>query len=412
MTAPIVIVGAGQAGGGVASALRDEGFEGRVVLIGEEETPPYERPPLSKKLLIGVEGPESTYLNNRSYYENNRIELRLGTRAERLDRARQRLRLGDGSWLDYDQLVLTTGSMVRRISLPGSDLPGIHYLRRLDDSMALRRVLTKGARISIIGGGYIGLEVAAAARTRGCRVTVLEAEEVVMNRVVAPEIGRFMMAVHQQHGVDIRTGVTVVGLAGADHVEGVVRADGNTVATDTVVVGIGVFPDTELASQAGLDVADGIIVDGRGQTSDPKIFAAGDVTNQPAPLGPGGVRLESWQNAQNQAIAVARSLCGKAAAETAIPWFWSDQFEINLQIVGLPTEYDELVFRGDPASHRFTAFYLRDRRVVTANAINNGRDIRPARQLIGSKRRLDPVVLADPETSLRTLIREIPAASE
>ncbi|MFQ5958789.1 MAG: NAD(P)/FAD-dependent oxidoreductase, partial [Alphaproteobacteria bacterium] len=301
-----VVVGAGQAGGRAVEAMHAEGFAGRIVLVGEEAYLPYERPPLSKQLLIGDDGPERAFLHDEGYYRERGTDLRLGIRAIAIDRQARRIRLADGEALAYDKLLIATGSRVRRLAVPGCDLAGVHYLRDIDDSLAIRARLSADARVVVVGGGYIGLEVAAAARTRGCRVTVLEMQDALMSRVVAPEIGRFFARVHRERGVDIRTGVTVGGFEGRHRLERVVGADGEAFPADLAVVGVGVVPNTDLAADAGLAIDDGIVVDEFGRTSDPDIFAAGDVTNHPSPLLGRRLRLESWQNAQNQAIAVAR----------------------------------------------------------------------------------------------------------
>ena len=401
----IVIVGAGQAGGRAAETLRAEDFAGRIVMVGEEAHPPYERPPLSKKVLLGEEEPESTYLHDGDYWREHHIELRLSVRAEAIDRAAGRVVLGGGEALAYDRLLLVTGARARRLDLAGAAPGEVLYLRGMDDALALRARLVPGAAVVVVGGGYIGLEVAAAARQRECRVVVIEAQEVAMQRVVAPEIGRFLTEVHNAAGVDIRTGLGVTGLGGSEGARTVLCSDGAEVAAELVVVGVGAVPNVELAEAAGLEVDNGIVVDELGRTSDPRIFAAGDVTNHPNPLLGRRVRLESWQNAQNQAIAVARAMLGAEEPYAEVPWFWSDQYDLNLQMVGLPVAWDRLVLRGDPANRQFSAFYLLGGKLVGANAINNARDIRPARQLIAEGRAVDAEVLADEEKPLRRLLK-------
>ncbi len=401
----IVIVGAGQAGGRAAETLRAEGFAGRLIMVGEEAYPPYERPPLSKKVLLGADEPESTYLHDGDYWREHHIELRLAKRAEAIDREAGRVVLDGGEALAYDRLLLVTGARARRLELAGADPGEVLYLRDIDHALALRARLVPGAAVVVVGGGYIGLEVAAAACRRGCRVVVIEAQEVAMQRVVAPEIGRFLTEVHREAGVDIRTGLGVTGLGGSEGARTVLCSDGSEVAADVVVVGVGAVPNVELAEAAGLEVDNGIVVDELGRTSDPHIFAAGDVTNHPNPLLGRRVRLESWQNAQNQAIAVARAMLGGEEPYAEVPWFWSDQYDLNLQMVGLPEAWDRLVLRGDHASRQFSAFYLQGDKLVGANAINNARDIRPARQLIAEGREVDADVLADEEKPLRRLLK-------
>ena len=401
-----VVIGAGQAGGRAVETMRAEGFMGRIVLLGAEPHVPYERPPLSKQMLIGDDGPERTYLRDAAFYRDNHIELRLGAVAVAIDRGARSVRLSGGDTLSYDKLLLTTGARVRRLSAPGADLADIHYLRDIADSLAIRKRLEEGASLVIVGGGYIGLEVAAAARSRGVRVTVLEMAPVAMNRVVAPEIGRFFEAVHRERGVDIRTGVSVEGFEGDGRVERVVCAGGAAVPAGFVVVGVGIDAAAELAEQAGIAVDNGIVVDACGRTSDAHVFAAGDVANHPNSLLGRRLRLESWQNAQNQAIAVARAMCGNAEPYAEVPWFWSNQYDLNLQMVGLPEKWDRLVVRGDMASRKFSAFYLDDGAIVAANAVNIPRDIRVARALIEQKARPDADRLADPDTPLKSLLAD------
>jgi 3-phenylpropionate/trans-cinnamate dioxygenase ferredoxin reductase subunit len=401
----IVIVGAGQAGGRAAETLRAEGFAGRIVMVGEESYPPYERPPLSKKVLLGADEPESTYLHDDDYWGEHRIEPRLGVRVEAIDREAGQVVLADGEALAYDRLLLATGARARRLDLAGAGPGEVLYLRGIDDALALRARLVPGAAVAVVGGGYIGLEVAAAARQRDCRVVVIEAQEVAMQRVVAPEIGRFLTEVHAQAGVDIRTGVGVTGLGGSEGARTVQCSDGSEVAADVVVVGVGALPNTGLAEAAGLEVDNGIVVNELGRTSDERIFAAGDVTNHPNALLGRRIRLESWQNAQNQAIVVARAMLGAEEPYAEVPWFWSDQYDLNLQMVGMPEAWDRLVLRGDPASRQFSAFYLQGDRMVGANAVNNARDIRPARQLIAEGRAVDAGVLADEGAPLRRLLK-------
>ncbi len=399
-----LVIGAGQAGGRAVEAMRAAGHAGRIQLVGAETHVPYERPPLSKKLLTGDVGPESTYLHDAAFYEEQRIELHLGAEAVAIDREARSVRLSTGEALAYDKLLLTTGARVRRLSIPGAMLPGVHYLRHMEDSLVLGARLTEGARLVVIGGGYIGLEAAAAARARGCAVTVLEAAELVMNRVVAPEISRFYDALHRANGVDIRTGVKVLALTGAGRVEAVVCEGGVTCPADTVIIGVGIEADASLAAAAGLTVENGIVVDAYGQTSDPHIYAAGDVANQPNSLLGRRLRLESWHNAQNQAIAVARVMCGLLEPYQELPWFWSDQYGLNLQMIGLPEDWDRLVIRGDMAAHKFTAFYLRDGAIIGANSVNSPRDLRIARMFMEQGVRPDPAALADPDTPLKSLL--------
>jgi 3-phenylpropionate/trans-cinnamate dioxygenase ferredoxin reductase subunit len=402
-----VIIGAGQAAGRAAETMRAQGFEGGVVIVGDEAYPPYERPPLSKQVLIGEDEPPSTYVHEPAYYDESSIELRLGIRAETIDRSAKTVSLSDGETLPYTKLLLATGSQLRRLSLPGSDLAAIHYLRGIDDSLAIRERLSSGAKVAVVGGGYIGLEVAAAARKHNCQVTVIEMLDQVLSRAAAPEVGTIFEAMHRDHGVDIRTSTPVTGFEGDNQVRRVLCGDGEAVEADVVIVGIGVLPSDELAAAAGLATDNGIIVDQHGQTEDTDIYAAGDVTNHPNAILGRRVRLESWQNAQNQAIAAAKAMCGVEEPYAQVPWFWSDQYDVNLQMVGLPERWSELVLRGDTGALSFTAFYLDDGTVVGANAVNSARDIPIARQMIQRKAKVDPAALTDTETSLRKLLKSL-----
>ena len=401
-----VIAGAGHAGGRAAEAMRSADFDGRIVLIGEENYPPYERPPLSKELLRGDDGYERTFLNPAEFYAGKGIEHRPGTRVEGIEAEAHRLRLGDGEALDYDKLLLTTGGRVRRLTLPGAELDGVHYLRGIDDSLAIRKALAADASIVIIGGGFIGLEVAASARARGCAVSVIEMQDVLLGRVADPEIGRLLAEVHGAHGVEVLTGIAVERLEGDGRVRRVVCSGGAALDADAVIVGIGIIPNAELAEEAGLEVDNGIVVDVFGRTSDPDIHAAGDVANHPNPILGHRVRLESWQNAQNQGISVARNMCGVGAPYAEVPWFWSDQFDINLQMAGAPESWDRLVWRGDPASNRFIVFYMAGDVVVAVNAFNLGREVRIARNLIERKTPVADADLADEGIKLRDLARQ------
>ena len=400
-----VIAGAGHAGGRAAEAMRSADFDGRIVLIGEENYPPYERPPLSKELLRNDDGVERTFLNPAEFYAGKGIEHRPGTRVEGIEAEAHRLRLGDGETLDYDKLLLTTGGRVRRLTLPGAELDGVHYLRGIDDSLAIRKTLVRDASIVIIGGGFIGLEVAASARARGCAVSVIEMQDALLGRVADPEIGRLLADVHGAHGVEVLTGVGVERIEGEDRVRRVVCSGGAALDADAVVVGIGIIPNADLAEEAGLEVDNGIVVDVFGQTSDADIHAAGDVANHPNPILGHRVRLESWQNAQNQGINVARNMCGADVPYAEVPWFWSDQYDINLQMAGAPESWDRLVWRGDPASDRFIVFYMAADVVVAVNAFNLGREVRIAKTLIERKTPVADADLADEGIRLRDLAR-------
>ncbi|MBK1668591.1 hypothetical protein CKO28_11155 [Rhodovibrio sodomensis] len=403
-----IVVGGGQAGGRAVEGIRKAGFDGTVILLAEEERAPYERPPLSKQVLTGEAEPDSAKLREDGWYREHGIDLRLATRAGRIDRARKRMVLADGRELAYDRLLLATGAQPKVPGLPGVELPGVHVLRDVADSLALRDAMRAGARVALVGGGYIGLEVAAAARKLGCDTTVLEAAPSLMRRQVAPELGDWYARLHRDHGADVRLEAEVARLLGSARVAGVELADGSRIDADLVVIGVGIRPNVELAMQAGLDADDGIEVDDQGRTSDPEIFAAGDVTRQPTPYADGKIRLESWQNAQNQALVAGQAMAGATAVRHAdLPWFWSDQHGINLQMVGMPTGPVRHVWRGDPAAGPgFTLFYLDDGgRLVGANAVDRPADIAAVRRMIERGVSPDPAQLADPDVSLKKLLK-------
>ncbi len=404
-----LIIGAGQTSGRAAEALRKQGYEGNITIVGDEPYPPYERPPLSKQILVGEDEPDTTYVHDSDYYKENRIDLRVGVRANSIDRTSKLVSLNDGTMLSYTKLLIATGSKLRQLQIPGSDLAGIYYLRGIDDTLEIRKELSSGCNVVVVGGGYIGLEVAAAARKWNCNVTVIEMFPQVLNRATAPEVGAIFETIHRDRGVKIITNTSVIGFEGDKRIQRVLCENKEAVDAEIVVVGIGILPNDDLASIAGLPTDNGIIVDQFGQTEDPCIYAAGDVTNHPNAILGHRVRLESWQNAQNQAITVAKAMCGIKEPYTQVPWFWSDQYEVNLQIIGMPERWSTLVFRGDTTALSFTAFYLDDGYVVGANAINNARDIAIARQMIQRKMKIDPKKLSDTEISLRKLMKSIDA---
>jgi NADPH-dependent 2,4-dienoyl-CoA reductase/sulfur reductase-like enzyme len=398
-TERIVIVGAGQAGGRAAETLRAAGFQGSVVLVGEETLPPYERPPLSKDVLAGKAAPETTFLRPAESYAELGVELRLGVRVHAINPKSRQVQLGDGSALPYDRLLLATGARARRLAIAGADSPEIHHVRDMADSLRLRAALRPDARVLIIGAGFIGLEVAATARAAGCAVIVLESAPHPLARVAPPEIGAFFAELHRTQGVDLRMGSSVTAIEPGTPSLAYTNA-GETIEADIIVIGVGAVPNTELAEEAGLEVADGIVTDSFCRTSDPAIFAAGDATRHLNPLLGRHIRLEAWQNAQNQAIAAARTMAGQPTEHAEIPWFWTDQYDVNMQFAGAPLSWDQIVWRGPPAARRSSAFLLREGVVVGGICINNGREMRPIRQLIAAARATDPAALADPAVKL------------
>jgi NADPH-dependent 2,4-dienoyl-CoA reductase/sulfur reductase-like enzyme len=401
----IVIVGAGHAGGRAAEALRAAGHAGRVTLVGSEKHPPYERPPLSKELLAGAIEHAKTYLNPEPFYTEKDIALRLGTTVGAIDRKGQRIELHDGDTIPYDALLLTTGARARRLPLPGGDGERVFYLRDIDDSLALRRKLTEGTRLAVIGAGFIGLEVAATARKRGAQVTVLELAPYPLARVAAPEIGQYLAALHRAKGVDLQTGVKVIAIEDTGKELRILLDGAPPVIADYAAIGIGAQPNVELAQAAGVETRDGIIVDEFGRSSDAAVFAAGDVTRHLNPLLGRHVRLEAWQNAQNQGIAIAKVVAGGAQAFSEVPWFWTDQYETNLQMAGAPDKWDRVIFRGEPTDPGFTLFQLLEGKVVAAVTINNARDMRFGRMLIQNGKIVDSALLSDKSTKLQDLVR-------
>lgn len=402
----IVIVGAGQAGGRAAEALRMAGYDGPLVLLGEESWPPYERPPLSKDLLAGKIGPESTWIRpSRDWYAEQGIDLRLGCRVEAIDRSGRRVLLAGGGDLPYDRLLLATGARPRPLPCAGGHAAGVHYIRGIEDSLGLRASLRPGSRLLVVGAGFIGLEVAAVARAMGCAVTVIEAASHPLGRVAPREIGAFFADLHVRNGVDLRLGTVLREITQEDGRPVAHIGDGEAIRPDAILVAVGAQPNMELARDAGLRVDDGILTDEYGRTDDPFIFAAGDATRHYNPLLGRHLRLETWQNAQNQAIAVAKVMAGGTEPHAEVPWFWTDQYDVNFQSAGAPLDWQELVWRGDPAEGRFTVFYLLEGRVVGAATANKARDMRFCRQLVAEARPVDAGALADAGVPLKNLCR-------
>jgi len=397
----IVIIGAGQGGAQAAATLRAEGLDGSLTIIGDEPYPPYQRPPLSKAYLAGSFARERLFLKPDSFYAEAGCELRLGVAAQRIDRAAKTVLLSDGSKLPYDRLLLATGSQVKKLPVPGADLAGIHYLRGIADVDALRDNLKVGARLAVVGAGYIGLEVAAVAVKHGLRVSVIEAAERVMIRSASPQISAFYEQVHRANGVEFLFGAVATGFEGDTRVKAVATNLGR-VATDFVLAGIGIVPNCELAEAAGLTCDNGIVVDEYAVTSDPEIFAAGDCTSHPALAG-GRIRLESVQNAIDQAKHAALSMLGRPTAYREVPWFWSDQYELKLQIAGLPRPGDATVVRGDPAVRKFAVFHVREGILAAVEAVNAAPEYIMGRKLIAAHARIAPERLADINVPVKSL---------
>jgi 3-phenylpropionate/trans-cinnamate dioxygenase ferredoxin reductase component len=401
MITTILIIGGGQAGAQAIDTLRREGFEGRLVLVGDEPELPYQRPPLSKKYLSGELTADRLPFRHRSFYDEHRIELKLGIRAVRLDAAARQVELSDGEKLTYDRLLLCLGAESRRLACPGATLAGVHYLRGLADVPPIQAGFKPRARVVIIGGGYIGLETAATCRKMGCEVTVLEMADRIMNRVVAPVVSQYFSREHFEHGVNIICDTRVTCLEGTDRAEWVVCADGSRHAADMVIVGVGAMAATELARNGGLACDNGIVVDEFCRTSDPSIYAAGDCTNHPSLRFGRRVRLESVDNAFEQAKTAALNLLDRRVAHDRVPWFWSDQYDNKLLIVGLSQDHDGVVLRGDPAKRSFSVCYLKGRELLAVEAVNHSKDYMAARKLIAERTPLNAEKLADGELPLK-----------
>jgi len=400
-----VIVGASLAGAKAAETLRAAGFDGRVVLVGAEDERPYERPPLSKDYLRGEVDREKVYVHGEGFYSEHDIELRLGTTAVDLNASRKELTLDDGDRLSYDRLLLATGSEPRRLTIPGADLDGVLYLRSVHDSDLLRERLDRGGAVVVVGAGWIGAEVAASARQRGLEVTVIEPASVPLERVMGTEVGAIYRDIHTEHGVQMLMGTGVEAFEGDEAVERVRTSDGRLIDCDFVVVGVGVQPRIQLAAQAGLDVDNGILVDEHLETSMPGVFAAGDVANARHPFYGERIRVEHWANALHQGPAAARNMLGPADRFDRLPYFFSDQYEVGMEYSGFARDWDRVVFRGDPASREFIAFWISDERVVAGMNVNVWDVNDPIRRLIGERVTVDDRRLADPDVPIDQLVQ-------
>jgi 3-phenylpropionate/trans-cinnamate dioxygenase ferredoxin reductase component len=402
-TKTFAIVGAGLAGAKAAETLREEGFDGRLLLIGAEAERPYERPPLSKEYLRGEAGRDKVYVHDEAFYAERDVELRLGRSAVGLDAATRELTLDDGERVGFDRLLLATGAEPRKLPIPGGDLDGVHLLRTVADADALRRRLDRGGALVVVGGGWIGAEVAASARQRGLEVTLIHPGAVLLERVLGLDMGAVFDAVHADHGVRLLPDTRVEAFEGATSVESVRTADGRRLACDAVVVGVGVQPRTELAARAGLTVDDGIRVDARGQTSAPAVFAAGDVANAQHPFYGRPIRVEHWANALHQGPAAARAMLGETGGHERLPYFFSDQYDVGLEYRGFARGTEGVVVRGDPSEREFIAFWLAEDRVVAAMNVNEWDVGAPLERLIRSGAAVDPRRLADRDVPLEAL---------
>ncbi len=404
MSEAVVIVGAGQAAYTTIATLRKANPSLAITLIGEESHAPYQRPPLSKKFLAGAMTAEQLALRPHSYYSQQGIDTRFGRRAVQLDRQQRTVTLDNAEQVTYDKLILATGAAPRRIDLPGVDLPGVHYLRSLADVAAIRACCSPGQRAVVVGGGYIGLEVAATLAQLGHTVTVLEAADRVMQRVVSEQVSRSYEAEHARHGVRIVLDAKVEAILGETAVTGVRCADNQIYAADFVVIGIGVAPCTPLAADAGIECNNGICTDAQGRTSDPHIFAAGDCACTPRARYGRSIRLESVDNAIEQANAVCGVLLGTPSTKEHVPWFWSDQYDRKLVIVGLAQDHDAVVTRGNPEAGAFSVCYMRGRQLVAIETVNSPRDQMAARQLIAARAELDLGKIVDDAVPLKECV--------
>jgi 3-phenylpropionate/trans-cinnamate dioxygenase ferredoxin reductase subunit len=401
-----IIVGASLAGAKAAEELRTQGFDGRLLLIGSEPERPYERPPLTKDYLRGESAREKTYVHDQGFYKDHQIMLEADCTVTAVDLRRSRVALADWRAYDYDRLLLATGAEPRRIPIEGAELGGVHYLRTLQDCDALRERLNSGGRVIVVGAGWIGSEFAASARQRGLDVTIIDPLTLPNERIFGAEIGAFYRDVHRDHGVELILGEGVQAFEGDAAVAGVRTTGGRMIECDFVVVGIGVAPRVELASRAGLEVDNGILVDETLQTSVPDVFAAGDVARAMHPFYEERVRVEHWANALNQGPVAARAMLGEQVSFDRIPYFFSDQYEVGMEYSGYAPDCDEVVFRGDPSDGEFIAFWLRDGRVLAGMNVNVWDVNEHIQALIRSREPIDVAALSDRDTPLDSLVAQ------
>jgi len=401
MTTTVVIAGAGHAAGQAVATLKQNKFEGNIVLVGEEAFLPYQRPPLSKKFLAGELSTARLAFRPAGFYDDPQIEVRLSTQISCINRGEHCLHAVDGSKISYDKLIIAFGTRARRLSLDREDLAGVHYLRSIKDVDGIRAEIAAKRRLVIVGAGYIGLEGAAVCRQLGVDVTVLEVAGRVLSRVVSPQVSTFYQQEHARQGVKLMLSTGLAAFRGEDRVEAIETDDGQTIPAGFVVVGIGAIPNTELAASAGLDVDDGIVVDDQCRTNDPDVYAIGDCTSHPNSIYARRIRLESVHNALEQAKTAANNICGKETHYSQVPWFWSDQYDLKLQIAGLSQGFDQVVLRGDPADRSFACLYLENSRLIAVDAINSPGDFIHSKALIASHARIDQQRLADTGIALK-----------
>jgi len=403
MVDTVVIAGAGHGAGQVVAALKQKQFAGKIILIGDEAQLPYQRPPLSKKFLSGDLDAERLHFKPASFYDDPQIDVHLNTSIKTIDRAWKKAIASDGVEFAYDKLVLALGSRVRKIEVPGHDLPGIHYLRSIADVEAIRSDMSGNKNVVIVGAGYIGLEVAAVCRLQGLDVTVIEMEDRVMSRVVSPNVSDYYQLEHTKHGVRLLLSTGLAEFKGKRRLKCAITDDGQEIPADFAVVGVGILPNSEIAEAAGLDVNDGIVVDDTCCTADPDVYAIGDCTSHPNSIYGQPLRLESVHNALEQAKTAASNICGVKSHYSQVPWFWSDQYDLKLQIAGLSQGYDDVVLRGDPSNGSFACFYLKDDVLIAVDAINSPREFMQSKALIAKRAKIDRDKLANAELALKDL---------
>jgi 3-phenylpropionate/trans-cinnamate dioxygenase ferredoxin reductase subunit len=404
MTDALVIVGASLAGGTAAATLREEGFDGRVMLVGEESSPPYERPPLSKEYLRGEVPFADALVRSEDFYTSNDIETHFGVRATRVDATEKTVELSGGNRIAYNKVLITTGSRNRRFPIPGLDLEGIYDLRTIEDCDRIKKEIVPGRRAAVVGMGFIGSEIASSLRQMGVEVVAVEGAKFPLAKVLGEDIGRVIKHIHRENGVEMIFEDLVSGFEGNGHVKRIATQEGRRIDCDFAVVGVGVEPVTDVVAGSGVDIDNGILVDEYCRTNVDGVFAAGDVTNHYHPVFRQRMRVEHWHNALNQGAVAARNMMGRASIYDEIHWFWSDQYDHNLQYAGFHQDWDELVVRGSLEDRDFIAFYMKEGIIAAAVGMNRGRDVRRAMPLIRQRAVADPAQLADDGLDLRTLI--------
>ena len=400
----LVVIGAGQSAIQCITSLKKGGYLGSITLIGEEEHLPYQRPPLSKGFLDNSIDAERLYFKKLEFFIENKVQLKLGTAAEEVDIENNQIHLSDNTVLPFDKLVFSTGSRVRKLEFPGDTLNSIHYLRGLDDALSIKSDIESSQDIVVIGAGYIGLEVAAIAAQKNKKVTVIEMADRVMNRTVDPQISNYYLELHQRNGVSFKFNTSLKAVEGIEHPEMVICSDGSKIKADMVIIGAGIIPNTELADNSGVSCDNGISVNEFGQTNHDNIFACGDCTNHPNKLLNKKIRLESVHNAMEQSKAVASSLVNEPTEYNQIPWFWSDQYDHKLQIVGLSGEHDKVTLRGDMSDSKFMLFYTKNEELIAVDAVNNSKEFLISRKLVANKVKIKAEEISNPDTNLNDLI--------